>query len=274
MFREHRPQAPALLPLVERVWTLRTAPGEGPGLQRVLPDGCMDILFSLGSAPREEGGEGRRPPSYVVGAMTGPQLVRHQGGVDLVGVRFRPGAAPAFLEVPAHEVTDGILPLDAAWAGLAAEARERLGEAERDDARVAALEGVLLRVLKRGRGRLDAAVVAACRAVEDTLGPLGVDALTREAGVGRRQFERRFRTAVGLSPGTAVRVQRFRRALVELRRPGATLAGAALAAGYYDQPHLTRDFRALAGTTPGRWRGARGAPDGDASVQDAAGAGA
>lgn len=277
MYREEPPLSPALHPLVERVWTLRADGPDGGRPHRVLPDGCMDVIFSLGGAPREEAGDALRPPHYAVGTMTRPLEVRHAGPLDLVGVRFRPGAASAFLDAPAARLTDGHLPLDEAWGALAEETWDRLAEAPVGwAARTTVVEEALLRTLRDGRHRLDHGVMAACRALEAARRTRRVDDLVREAGVGRRQLERRFQAAVGLSPGAAVRVQRFRRALRLLAaRPPLPLARVALDAGYYDQAHLTREFRALAGETPGRWRSGGGAAarsvGDDASVQDAAG---
>ena len=259
MYREHRPLCPALRPLVACVWTLRIdAAAHGAG-HRVLPDGCMDILFSLGGPPREETGDGPRPARYVVGAMTEPLDVRHAGALDLVGVRFRPGAAPGFVDVPAGELTDGLAPLDDVWGGRAGTTWSRLAEARGEAERMAILESALLAALREGEARLDRAVLGACRMVESAAGRLRVDDVVREVGVGRRQLERRFRAAVGLSPGAAARVQRFRSALAALEaHPAGSLARLAVAAGYHDQPHLTREFRTLAGETPGRWRARRG----------------
>ena len=258
MYREHRLLSPALRPLVACVWTLRAGPAPSGSGHRVLPDGCMDVLFSLGGPPREETAAGAPPARYVVGAMTRPLDVRHAGALDLVGVRFRPGAAPGFVDVPAGELTDGIAPLDDVWGALADEAWLRLAEARGRRARLEVVEEALLRALRDGHGRLDRTVLRACRAVAAADAPVRVDDVVREAGVGRRQLERRFRAAVGLSPGAAARVQRFRRALAALdARPEVPLARIAVTAGYHDQPHLTREFRALAGETPGRWRALR-----------------
>jgi transcriptional regulator GlxA family with amidase domain len=50
---------------------------------------------------------------------------------------------------------------------------------------------------------------------------------------------------------------RFNRALDALQAGQRDLAGVALAAGYYDQAHFNRDFRAFAGESPGRWLAGR-----------------
>lgn len=68
----------------------------------------------------------------------------------------------------------------------------------------------------------------------------------------RQHFARRFAGEFGLSPKLAARVVRFDRARRVLQVPFLSIAQVALACGYYDQAHLTRDFTELAGVPPAR----------------------
>jgi transcriptional regulator GlxA family with amidase domain len=84
-------------------------------------------------------------------------------------------------------------------------------------------------------------------------------AVARELGWSDRRLLRTFRRQVGVPPTVYARIVRFRRALGLLG--AAPLGDVALTAGYYDQAHMNRDFRAFAGVAPGAYVG---------SVQDAA----
>src|SRR6476659_6133298 len=96
---EYPPPA-ALAPFVDPFWSRAAGGPTGPVVpQRVLPDGCLDIVVG----PRE---------SIVVGAMTRPIVVPPTGGAGMVGVRFRPGMATAFLRIPAAALTDDSAPLE------------------------------------------------------------------------------------------------------------------------------------------------------------------
>jgi methylphosphotriester-DNA--protein-cysteine methyltransferase len=70
--------------------------------------------------------------------------------------------------------------------------------------------------------------------------------------LGLRQLERRFRAAVGLPPKALARVLRFQAVLHAVGQGAGSWAGVALDHGYFDQPHLIRDFQELAGETPAR----------------------
>ena len=76
-----------------------------------------------------------------------------------------------------------------------------------------------------------------------------------ETGWSRRHVTERFRRQLGITPKAYARLLRFQHAtdLLGQDRPGRSLADVAMAAGYYDQSHLTRDFAALAGMTPGTY---------------------
>ncbi len=85
-------------------------------------------------------------------------------------------------------------------------------------------------------------------------GAIEVRTLAEEVGWSRRHFGERFRQELGLAPKVVARVLRFEQAyglLRQPRRPG--LAELAARCGYFDQAHLTRDWRDLAGCTPTTW---------------------
>ncbi|HEV7908434.1 MAG TPA: helix-turn-helix domain-containing protein, partial [Pseudonocardiaceae bacterium] len=91
-----------------------------------------------------------------------------------------------------------------------------------------------------------------------TSGSVSVADLARETGWSSRHLGNRFRTEIGLSPKEAARVVRFdhaRRLLQATAGTGsrARIAELAVACGYYDQAHLARDFRSLAGCPPSTW---------------------
>src|SRR5687768_17728539 len=96
-YREFPPE-PLLAGFVECFWTstVRAAPRTS-SFYRVLPDGCMDLLFDFSAVGRAR--------ASVIGTMTRPLTVITTGPVDLLGVRFRPGGLSVFLTLDATEVT-------------------------------------------------------------------------------------------------------------------------------------------------------------------------
>ncbi|MFE5401126.1 helix-turn-helix domain-containing protein [Streptomyces sp. NPDC056580] len=213
------------------VW--RLAPGDAAA-RPVLPDGCMDLLFS----------EGRL-------LVAGPDTRAHvpQGPPRAwVGLRFFPGTAPALLGVPATELRDTRVELNDLWpAARVRRLRDRVTAAP--DATTALEDIALDRAAEYGRPD-----PLLRQLVESLDAGRPVAATAAELGVGERALHRRCLTAFGYGPKTLARVLRLQRALA-LARSGVPYAETAARAGYADQPHLARDVRDLAGRTLGELLG-------------------
>ncbi|WAL98590.1 DUF6597 domain-containing transcriptional factor [Streptomyces sp. Je 1-369] len=209
------------------VWT-RVASGGAGDARPVLPDGCMDLLWT----------EGRL---FVAGPDTRayvPQVL--EAGRRFVGIRFRPGTAPAFFGVPAHELRDQREELAGLWgAGAARRLTERVDDAADP---TAALEAVAMERAARAEppDPLLAHIVASLDAGHS------VARTAADAGVNARQLHRRSLPAFGYGPKTLARVLRLQRALA-LARDGMAYADTAAVAGFADQAHLARDVRELTG---------------------------
>lgn len=204
----------------------------------VLPDGCLDLMWI--------GGE-----LLVAGPDTRPVPTDLPAGTEIAAVRFRPGAAPAVLGLPAVELRDRRVRLTDLWAG-AAGLEHRVGDAAPGRA-VAVLEAAVRRRLADAPAPDPVALtVAAVLGRMVGLGRAGsVAGLAGQVGLSERQLHRRCVVAFGYGPKTLDRVLRLQRFLALGRsRPTAGLAELAAAAGYADQAHLGHDCRALAGTTP------------------------
>jgi len=94
-------------------------------------------------------------------------------------------------------------------------------------------------------------VLFAWRRLRETHGAIPIAALTDELGWSRKHLANRFQDCIGLAPKTLARILRFRKAADHLSAAGLTCwSEFAVDAGYYDQAHLIREFRQLAGMTP------------------------
>ncbi|MET8026963.1 helix-turn-helix domain-containing protein [Streptomyces avermitilis] len=209
------------------VWTNRPSAAAG---RPVLPDGCMDLLWT----------EGRL---LVAGPDT--HAYRPQGPAgDWAGVRFFPGTAPVFLGVPAYELRDRRVDLAEVWPAV--EVRRLTGRVDAATDPATALEEIAMhRAARADRpDPLLRKVVAALAAGRP------VAATADELGVGARQLHRRSLTAFGYGPKTLARVLRLQRALA-LAWAGVPFAETAARAGFADQAHLARDVRELAGVPLG-----------------------
>ncbi|MFD0412745.1 DUF6597 domain-containing transcriptional factor [Streptomyces sp. NPDC127108] len=212
------------------VWSKTAAPDARPGtpaVSPVLPDGCMDLLWT----------EGRL---FVAGPDTHAYRPEAGDPARYVGVRFAPGTAPAILGVPAHELRDQRVELADLWG--AAEVRRLTARVDGAEDPVAALEAV---AGERAADRPppDPLLTEVVRSLS---AGRGVAETADAAGLGARQLHRRSLPAFGYGPKTLARVLRLQRALA-LARAGRPYADTAATAGFADQAHLARDVKELTG---------------------------
>jgi len=230
-YRERAPH-PALADYIACAWADEARPG-----LRVLPDGCIDIVWIGDEA------------LTVAGPDTSANVIGLPEGTLTVGIRFRPGRAPGFLEARADELTDQSIGLDAVWGAEAEVIADALASAPTVEGKQAILEAALLERLDNIR-RPDADVDAALDVIAAAPSQTRVGALSRELNISERQLRRRFEQAIGYGPKTFGRVLRFRAFLDLVEARGYPLAQAAAEAGYADQAHLTRECKDLSGLTP------------------------
>jgi len=255
-YREVRPRPP-LDRFLECFWFVDAEAPARPAPERIVPDGGPELIVHFGD-PFERLDEGLRPEpqprAFVAGPLTRPLHLRPRGRVSTMGVRFRPFGLSAFVAAPLHELADRGTPLADLWGGLASALEGSLAEARGDAQRVRIAEGFLC---SRLRAEVDGTAAAAVAEIVRARGRVRLDPLRRATGLSVRQLERRFRCAVGLGPKSLARIVRFQEVLrrADGNEPWVEVA---LDCGYYDQAHLLRDFRDLAGAAPSRFREACG----------------
>lgn len=229
-FRLEWSPSPPLSRHVACLWAERSSRADP-----VLPDGAVELLWS---------GRGL----FVRGADTRA----HQVGVfpdrTFVGVRFRPGAAAAVVGLYGGELADARVGVSVLWGRGEMERLEgQLAECTSPARAAAFLEGVVAARVQAEPDRAVEAVVAALEAGQT----VRVAALACRISLSERQLLRRCRAALGYGPKTLDRILRFQRfRALARRRRDLGLAELAAAAGYADQPHLTRECVRLAGEAP------------------------
>jgi AraC-like DNA-binding protein len=230
-YREFAPPT-GLSSVVACLWENHLGQGQQ---QRIIPDGCVDLVWLDGEL-------------LVVGADTGPVVFTPAADGDPIsGVRFRPGAAGSILGMPASEVRDARVPATVVWPELAAGLSDALAPVE-----PAQRLDLLARTVLQRQGERDRLVAAAARRLAAPSARIGD--VAADLGVSERQLHRRTVAAIGYGPKMLGRVARLRHliALSEHSSP-LPLAQRAAAAGYASQAHMSDDVRRLTGLTPVRF---------------------
>ncbi|MBU2693467.1 helix-turn-helix domain-containing protein [Pimelobacter sp. 30-1] len=214
----------------------------------VIPaDGCVDLILSGDEVA-------------VAGPSTRWIATRADGGEGSLGVRLAPGSGARALGVDLREISDRLVPL----GDLVPPHEVRRWRSVLLETRATATPEHIERALRPGEGWAD---VVRARAA----GGASAEDVARELGWSERTFRRRMGQAFGYGYATLVRIRRGQHAH-RLLTNGVTPAEAAAAAGYADQPHLSRELRRLAGVSPAQLVGASSAnrstalPSGSSSV--------
>jgi AraC-like DNA-binding protein len=245
--------------------------GVGPAVHRGMPSPYLTLIFTLDEplTVAAHPDPAQRPGTFSTlagGLHTSPAMITHDGWQLGIQVALSPLGARPLLGLPAGELASIDVPGSAVLGALAAEIRDRARAAGSWPARFAVVDDVLTAQLVRHRDRGGAVapdvspeVGLAWRELLRTGGRARIGGLTLETGWSARHLQGRLRTETGLTPKAAGRVIRFDRARRRmlrggLARPGGlVLADLAAECGYYDQAHLDREFRALAGCSPSQW---------------------
>ena len=258
--------APLLRPFVEWYAGFRQA-GVAPARHRGLPSPALTFILTLDDPLVVAAhADPRQPPAEYTtllgGLHTAPALITHEGRQSGIQLALTPLGARALLGMPAGQLANLDVDASAVLGRFAGELRERIGEQGTWAGRFSVLDTLLGdRVRAAGcaaRGRPE--VGYAWRRLRAVSGAVRVSALAAETGWSERYLSARFRAETGLSPKDAARVFRFTAArgriadtAVSSSKAGLSLADLAAECGYYDQAHLAREFRALAGCPPTQW---------------------
>jgi AraC-like DNA-binding protein len=186
--------------------------------------------------------------------MSRPIDVPFARPVRTLAVRFKPGAAAWFFDLPLHELRDLHPSLSDLWGSAPA---GQFADAlwSKDLADIDALDALQRLLLKRvqTRQRRPGLVEHAVAAIQASHGQLSVESLAGTLGVSRQHLANQFRSRVGLSTKLFARVCRFQHASAHLKTLAPKridMAALATELGYYDQPHMIHEFRTLSGSTP------------------------
>jgi AraC-like DNA-binding protein len=206
--------------------------------------------IGLGRPP----GDDDRIASFVAGLFGGHVVIESFGACHCLQVDFTPLGAYRFFGLPMHELASRMVLLEDLPGPTLASLRERLGEEPDWQRRFDLVEQLILsRIAPRPPASPD--IAWAYRTIVRSGGSMRIGTLVDEIGCSRKHLAARFKGQLGLTPKEIARIVRFNRALALARRSAEPdWADVAAACGYADQPHLVREFRALAGDSPTAWR--------------------
>ncbi len=216
-------------------------------------DGCPGILISLGEPFLLDNGEGhfkKISSCTVIGASNRYISAKAKGLSSIFIVKLMPGKMSQFFNIPGIELTDTSASLESILGTYGKELEERIHEAESVPELIQLLETVFIRQLSY-ENYLDKRISAALNTIIKNKGQVRIENLADRLDLSRRQLERNFLAAVGLTPKRLIRVVRFSSVFQHsIKNKKNDWADLALTCGYSDQAHLIRECRYFTNYSP------------------------
>lgn len=237
-----------LAPYVKQYWFLRT-PDNPLSPQRIIATGFINLIFhradNMFSLTRNE----NQPEAFISGQSTGYSDLMQMGKVDMISVVFTPHGARSFFKMPISELYKKEISIADLNDKELLDLQDRLFEASDNFQAVRLIESFLLSRLYISKEHNQARISAVIKAIN--AGQMNINNLADISCLSYKQFKRIFFEYVGTNPKDFLRIIRFQKALHILQtHPDTSLSQLAFESGYYDQPHLIKEFKLLSGYTP------------------------
>ena len=242
-----------LQPFIKCFWSLEDERQDEPVKQRVLPDGCMEMIFhyeDLYQQYFEDGSSIIQPKSFVFGQITKYIEIAPTGISGILSARFLPDGISPFLNIPLTSFENKAVPITEIFGEDGKNLEEHVINASDNYERIKLIETFLLSKLTEQK-TIDVITKSCIDLIFLSQGQIGSAELADKMKINRRNMERKFISAIGISPKQLARVARLQATLKMLEQKNvASLTEIAYENGYYDQAHFIKDFREFTGMSP------------------------
>jgi AraC-like DNA-binding protein len=211
---------------------------------KIMPDGCVDIILNLGPEFKTDNQEVsmKTNQAYLVGTMTYYKEIIRPGGINLIGIRFKPGAFTSFYN---HSFLNGV-------SNKTIEFDNKLIPQINEDTKnpLQLLNNFFI-------DKLTLVKEPILEIIDDIKinGQINVDALAKRHSISNRQLERYFIKNLDVSPKEFINFTRCKFALEKIRNNPMkrSLLDIAFESGYYDHSHLSNEIKKHTGTIPSEY---------------------
>jgi AraC-like DNA-binding protein len=243
--------SPLLAPYVKAYWFLEgVLPVEALQPERIFPDGCMELIIHYGDAFKKLTGNDieQQTAAFVYGQLQAYIELIPGAVTGVMGVQFFPNGLAHFTDLPVYELKQQAVELLHIFKHESAHLTDAIATAKTAVERAGIMERFLLTNLVHKKGNA-VQVQAMIQDIYNAKGCIPVRYLMQQYHMSERQIERLFATQVGLSPKNFSSIIRFQQ-VFKLAPYADSLTSLALDAGYFDQAHFAREFKAYTGYSP------------------------
>lgn len=241
-----------LAPYVKAYWFLEgVLPLEALHPERIFPNGCMELIIHYGDAFQKLTGDAKEQQAnaFVYGQLQEYIELVPGAVTGVMGVQFYPNGLAHFTNLPVGELKQQEVGLLHIFKHGSAQLADAVATAKTAREKVGIMEQFLLGNLIDHKKHNSIQVQAMIQDIYQAKGCIPVRYLMQQYHMSERQIERLFAAEVGLSPKNFSSIIRFQQ-VFKLASYADSLTSLSLDAGYFDQAHFAREFKAYSGYTP------------------------
>ncbi|WP_099463902.1 helix-turn-helix domain-containing protein [Parabacteroides provencensis] len=239
-----------LAPYIKHYWLLES--DDVINSQRVIPTGNIELLFHRSCQMKCK--DQIIPRTSLSGQSISFSDLTPTGVVNMIAVVFHPFGAKAFFELPIYELSNLIVSADDLSLNSLKELEDKILYTTSDDECIRLIESFLINRLNPFKEYNYKRMAAAVGTINLCSDELSVSKLAETVCLSKKQFQRIFSEYIGITPKEFMRIVRFHKTLYTLQNnPEMNFTTLAYECGFYDQAHLTREFKLFSGYTPGQY---------------------
>jgi AraC-like DNA-binding protein len=240
IYKQIKPH-PALADYIDAYWTT-TGDGKKIVSEKILPDGCVDIILNLGCDCKTDNGTSyiENGKAYLVGTMRHFKIVEMDADTKLLGIRFKPAAFSFFYKFTSlHQITDNTVEFEKA---ISPDLKQTISHSTE----------YLNRFFFNRLTQPKHILLPVVEDIKNCQGQISVHDLAKRHFTTEKQLERNFKYYVGISPKEFINLVRFQFVLpaIQHKPSGESLLTIAFEHGYYDHAHLANEVRRYTGVAP------------------------
>ncbi len=238
---------------VKCYWILEAEKETKPQKQRIVPDGCMEMIFHCGDLYKQYIDENNyiiQPQCFVFGQITKPLFIEPTGVSAIFAIRFQTNGFAPFSSIPINQMDNRAVPLEELFGTKGKLLENQILNTKTTEERIAIAEEFLLKFLI-DKTRIDTTINSSISILLKLKGQLSIDTLSENLNINRRQLERKFSTVIGVSPKQLSKIIRLQNTLnMILNDEFHNFTQLAHENNYYDQAHFIKEFKEFTGVSP------------------------
>ena len=240
------------MPFIKQYWAIENTLKSGDSYSyRIVPSGLPELILYINHKPNSQQ-RSMEAHCLLNGQHDDFYDLQITESLSVFSVSFQPLGLRQFFKLPVNELNNRSVPLSFINKIIGNEWEGKISEAGSFEEKTDFSNAYFLRLLAISYqnfefGRINNSMAM----IKKTQGMMDINALSHHACLSRKQYEREFIKHIGMPPKQYLKIIRFQSAIYNRSRNiDLSMTELAYQTGYYDQSHLTNEFKTFSGLTP------------------------